>query len=113
MLTVRLNGSVSLDSSGSAWYTLVMKTSERHTQERVMKQAERYDHINNEGGEGYNPHRDSLVDIRAEIAEAKAEPRDEGDIIRDLERVSPYDQHPTSVAARAELKAELAAYRAR
>jgi len=59
------------------------------TNSQLEAAARQYDNINNEGGDGYNPYREEMA--RRDFAAAKAMPRTEYDILRDLETLAGTD----------------------
>lgn len=52
--------------------------------DELKKMAEKYDAIHNEGGEGYNPYREEMM--QREYEAAAKHPRTEDAVLRDLER---------------------------
>lgn len=71
-----------------------------------------YDAVFNEGGEGFNPYRDSLEAITPPVQAPPDLAEQEYQIDRALERLG-MDEHPDSVAKRRALRAELAEVKAR
>ncbi len=64
------------------------------------KQELTYDAIHNEGGEGYNPYRDTLPETEP------LRPRVLEDVYHELERIDRHSSHPATVTRLASLKAE-------